>query len=98
MLNLPFFRYRRLPGHVAHIKRRPQRLTVRYVFPSVCFFVVVVALVLLFFAHPSGENDDKFLGRLPVEKSGVRPLYDSKDSQYLTQYMSSLDIPLGTHL
>ena len=64
-----------------NVKWRPslQRPTVRHVFPSFCFFVLVLALILFFFTHPSGENDDNFLSHLPAEKFGVRPLCDSKD-------------------
>ena len=74
---------------------RSLRHPVRYVFPGVCVFVFLATFVLVVFSHPSGQNDENFLSHLPVEKSGVRPLCDSKDSQSL---ISSLDILLGTHL
>ena len=68
-------------------------------FSIVCAVVIVTAIVLFFFAHPEGQNDDNFMSYLrTMEESGVRPLYNSKDLQYLIQYISSLDILLGTHL
>ena len=103
MVKLPLFhRTCRLPdrpvAHIQRIMRRLQRATVWRMFSIVCVFVFVVAVILFFFAHQSGEDDVNFLSHLPVDKSGVRPLCDSKDSRFLTQHTSSLDILLGTHL
>ena len=80
-----FHRTCRLPGQfVAYIQsiRWRRCRAVRRMFPSLCAFILFIAFILFVFAYPSGQNDHNFLSSLPVEKSGVRLLCDSKDLQY----------------
>ena len=62
-------------AHIQGIKWRLRRPTVLCASLSVCAFVSAAAIILFFFAHQSGENDDKFLNHdLPLNQTRVRLL------------------------